>query len=297
MTFMDKIVVVSIAGVSLVCVVAMLYNIHGSRTNVADSLHQQFMDEDVRESVTEVEEVDNDTSGPEFIGGVKNVTVSEGGNATFTCTLARRGSYKVAWIHLDTRAVLSVHKLVISANPRLSVSQHDSRAGHSVWQLHIREVGPGDAGQYECQVNTEQAMRSAGHLRVVGQQKLQCVEDGWHLLKSNKMCYKHVDELKTWRLARKYCEHFGGHLACASNVEINNFLTTLFPKSRKHGWVDNNVYLGAEKVIKVCIKISTIKDGAFPCRKTDSGSGLTGHISTSLPGRRAHRQEERSILS
>ena len=91
-------------------------------------------------------------------------------------------------------------------------------------------------------------MRSAGHLRVVGQQELQCVDDGWQLLKSSKMCYKHVDELKTWQLAKEYCERFGGHLACASNVEINNFLTTLFPKSRKHGWVDNNVYLGAEKV-------------------------------------------------
>ena len=269
MTFMDKIVVVSIAGVSLVCVVAMLYNIRGSRTNVADSVHQQLKDEEVRESVTEEEEVDNDTSGPEFIGGVKNVTVSEGGNATFTCTLARRGSYKVAWIHLDTRAVLSVHKLVISANPRLSVSQHDSRGGHSVWQLHIREVEPGDAGQYECQVNTEQAMRSAGHLRVVGQQKLQCVEDGWHLLKSNKMCYKHVDELKTWRLARKYCELFGGHLACASNVEINNFLTTLFPKSRKHGWDDNNVYLGAEKVILTFVlKYHTTTDHFLAERRT-----------------------------
>ena len=139
-------------------------------------------------------------------------------------------------------------------------------------------------------------MRSAGHLRVVGQQELQCVDDGWQLLKSSKMCYKHVDELKTWQLAKEYCERFGGHLACASNVEINNFLTTLFPKSRKHGWVDNNVYLGAEKVFNVCLKIST-KDGPFSCRKTAGGSGLTGHISTSLPGRRALRLEERSILS
>ena len=159
MTFMDKIVVVSIAGVSLVCVVAMLYNIHGSRTNVADTLHQRFKDKEARESVTDVEEVDNDTSSPIFIGGVKNLTVSEGGNATFTCTLARRGSHKVAWIHLDTRAVLSVHKLVISANPRLSVSHHDSRAGRSVWQLHIREVEPGDGGQYECQVELETNLR------------------------------------------------------------------------------------------------------------------------------------------
>ena len=57
----------------------MLYNIHGTRTNV-ESLHQQFtviskdMDE---ESVTEGEEVDDDLLDPEFIEEVKNVTVSE----------------------------------------------------------------------------------------------------------------------------------------------------------------------------------------------------------------------------
>ena len=178
------------------CVVAMLYNIHGSRTNVADSLHQRFKDEEVRESVTDVEEVDNDTSSPIFIGGVKNVTVSEGGNATLTCTLARRGSHKVAWIHLDTRAVLSVHKLVISANPRLSVSHHDSRAGHSVWQLHIREVEPGDEGQYECQVSTETKLSSIKHLQVIQPQvwqvtintnflqgnSLNCHCMAWHLI-------------------------------------------------------------------------------------------------------------------
>ena len=53
MTFMDKIVVVSIAGISLVCVVAMLYNIHGARTNVADSLHQQFTEKTLMKSLSQ----------------------------------------------------------------------------------------------------------------------------------------------------------------------------------------------------------------------------------------------------
>ena len=50
-------------------------------------------------------------------------------------------------------------------NPRIGVS-HD---GHSVWNLHIRDVERSDEGQYMCQINTARAKTRLGNLHVVGE--------------------------------------------------------------------------------------------------------------------------------
>ena len=72
---------------------------------------------------------------------------------------------QVAWIHYDRSAILTVQNNVITRNPRIGVS-HD---GHSVWNLHIRDVERSDEGQYMCQINTARAKTRLGNLHVVGQ--------------------------------------------------------------------------------------------------------------------------------
>ena len=118
--------------------------------------------------------------GPDFVSGVKNVTVPEGRDVTLSCTVMRLGTHKVAWIHYDRSAILTVQNNVITRNPRIGVS-HD---GHSVWNLHIRskwihphnfltianfrDVERSDEGQYMCQINTARAKTRLGNLHVVG---------------------------------------------------------------------------------------------------------------------------------
>ena len=81
-------------------------------------------------------QVEPTVPGPDFVSGVKNVTVPEGRDVTLSCTVMRLGTHKVAWIHYDRSAILTVQNNVITRNPRIGVS-HD---GHSVWNLHIRCV-------------------------------------------------------------------------------------------------------------------------------------------------------------
>jgi len=58
---------------------------------------------------------------------------------------------------------LTVQNNVITRNPRIGVS-HD---GHSVWNLHIKDVERSDEGQYMCQINTARAKTRLGNLHVV----------------------------------------------------------------------------------------------------------------------------------
>ncbi|KAK7073136.1 hypothetical protein SK128_005175 [Halocaridina rubra] len=70
----------------------------------------------------------------------------------------------LAWIQRDRSAILTVGNHVITRNNRIGVS-HD---GHRTWYLNIRDVRPGDAGTYMCQINTEIAISQIGHVGVVG---------------------------------------------------------------------------------------------------------------------------------
>jgi len=101
--------------------------------------------------------------GPDFTADVKNVTVPAGRDVTLSCSVVRLGSHKVAWIHYDRSAILTVQNHVITPNPRIGVS-HD---GHGVWNLHIKDVERSDEGQYMCQINTDPAKMRLGNLHVV----------------------------------------------------------------------------------------------------------------------------------
>ena len=85
---------------------------------------------------------------------------------------------QVAWIHYDRSAILTVQNNVITRNPRIGVS-HD---GHSVWNLHIRDVERSDEGQYMCQINTARAKTRLGNLHVVGELISSKPVCGWSLI-------------------------------------------------------------------------------------------------------------------
>ena len=87
---------------------------------------------------------------PKFIGQLQNVTVSEGRDATFTCSVTNLGGHKVAWIKSDSKAILAIHYHVITNNDNLRVTHNDK----DTWTLEIKNVQQKDGGEYMCQVNS-----------------------------------------------------------------------------------------------------------------------------------------------
>ena len=77
-------------------------------------------------------------------------------------------------------------------DPRLAVRQ-DLSGGE--WQLVIRDVNHGDAGQYECQINTSPVLSHTISLAVVGKEinKAKCpldaVETPLSLLHCHTLCF------------------------------------------------------------------------------------------------------------
>lgn len=51
----------------------------------------------------------------------------------------------------DTKAIQAIHEIVITHNPRISVTHSDQ----NTWNLHINKVAEEDRGGYMCQLNTD----------------------------------------------------------------------------------------------------------------------------------------------
>ncbi|XP_050432373.1 neurotrimin-like isoform X2 [Adelges cooleyi] len=100
---------------------------------------------------------------PEFTEPIVNVTVPAGRSVKLGCSVRNLGSYKVAWMHFEQSAILTVNSHVITRNPRITVS-HDK---HRTWFLHISNVQQEDRGRYMCQINTITAKTQIGFLNVV----------------------------------------------------------------------------------------------------------------------------------
>ncbi|KAG6441244.1 lachesin [Manduca sexta] len=100
---------------------------------------------------------------PEFLSPLENLTVAQGRDVHFTCTVNHLGTYKVAWIKSDTKTILAIHTRMVTLNPRLLVTHN----GHNTWMLFIYNVEPKDSGTYMCQINTDPMMSQMGHLSVV----------------------------------------------------------------------------------------------------------------------------------
>ncbi|ROT85235.1 lachesin [Penaeus vannamei] len=101
---------------------------------------------------------------PSFLSEIQNMTVSEGRTVKFACRVDNLGIHKVAWIHYENSAILTVSNHVITRNERITVS-HDKH--QKTWYLHISDVRETDTGKYMCQINTASAMTIAGFLTVV----------------------------------------------------------------------------------------------------------------------------------
>ncbi|XP_066586606.1 lachesin-like [Prorops nasuta] len=100
---------------------------------------------------------------PEFLQPLENHTVIQGREVSFTCVVNHLGSYKVAWIKSDSKAILAISTHMVAHNPRLSVTHN----GHNTWKLHVSNVQKNDSGTYMCQVNTDPMRFQMGHMKVM----------------------------------------------------------------------------------------------------------------------------------
>ena len=71
-----------------------------------------------------------------------------GREALLSCHVNHLGSYKVAWVRVDTQTILTIHNSIITRNQRVSLSHRE----HKEWKLHIANVQEVDRGWYMCQV-------------------------------------------------------------------------------------------------------------------------------------------------
>ncbi|XP_022239594.1 lachesin-like [Limulus polyphemus] len=100
---------------------------------------------------------------PSFSEPVPNVTIPAGRDVDIPCVVENLGFNRVAWIKVETKAILSIHDHVITRNYRISLSHVDSRN----FVLHIKNVKESDRGGYMCQLNTAPMMSQVGYLDVV----------------------------------------------------------------------------------------------------------------------------------
>ncbi|XP_067127907.1 neurotrimin-like [Centruroides vittatus] len=107
---------------------------------------------------TEVPEIE-----PEFSQEIPNVTVAVGRDAKLPCHVDNLGTYRVAWLRVESKTVLTIHRHVITRNYRINLTQRD----HKLWILHINNVRESDRGGYMCQINTVPMKSQVGYLDVV----------------------------------------------------------------------------------------------------------------------------------
>ncbi|XP_053210492.1 lachesin-like [Panonychus citri] len=100
---------------------------------------------------------------PEFISSIPNLTVQVGRDAQLPCTVDNLGSYKVAWLRVEDKGILTIHDHIITRNYRVSLTVTDNRN----FLLTIKSVAESDKGGYMCQVNTVPMRSQVGYLDVV----------------------------------------------------------------------------------------------------------------------------------
>jgi len=94
---------------------------------------------------------------PQFLSVHQLVDVPEGSTAKLECTLGNLGMHHtVSWMRSSDMSVLTVGGFVFSSDPRIGVVA-PSRPGQvfGTWTLQIEKVGTRDAGEYQCQVNSD----------------------------------------------------------------------------------------------------------------------------------------------
>uniref|UniRef100_A0A1B0DRB2 Uncharacterized protein n=1 Tax=Phlebotomus papatasi TaxID=29031 RepID=A0A1B0DRB2_PHLPP len=105
------------------------------------------------------------TVDPKFSMPINNVTVPIGREAILTCVVQDLGTYKVAWLRVDTQTILTIQNHVITKNHRVAIVWTERRT----WQLKIKDIKESDRGWYMCQINTDPMKSQMGYLDVVGE--------------------------------------------------------------------------------------------------------------------------------
>lgn len=99
---------------------------------------------------------------PEFAEPVPNVTAIVGRTVKLPCVVNNLGQYRVAWIRVESKTILTIHRHVITQNYRVHLTQSDS-----TWLLVIEGVRESDRGAYMCQINTIPMRSQIGFLDVL----------------------------------------------------------------------------------------------------------------------------------
>ncbi|XP_076356551.1 lachesin-like isoform X2 [Tachypleus tridentatus] len=100
---------------------------------------------------------------PRFLEPVYNITVAVGRTARLKCVVEDLGFYRVAWLRVKSKTILTIHNHVITRNYRIDLSHNNYRN----WVLHINNVKESDRGGYMCQINTVPMKSQVGYLDVV----------------------------------------------------------------------------------------------------------------------------------
>ncbi|CAG2115353.1 unnamed protein product, partial [Medioppia subpectinata] len=99
---------------------------------------------------------------PDFVGHVPNVTAAIGRDAKIPCIVNNLDTYRVAWLRVESKTILTIHHHVITRNNRISLSHSDN----NVWTLHIKNIQDSDRGGYMCQINTMPMKSQVGYVEV-----------------------------------------------------------------------------------------------------------------------------------
>ncbi|XP_042213274.1 hemicentin-1-like [Homarus americanus] len=92
--------------------------------------------------------------GPHLLPGLPtNVSVTAGRLATLPCRVANLKGRSVSWIRQQDLKVLATDGIIFTSDHRLKVRAWRTGAVWA-WDLQIGHTTVGDAGVYECQVNT-----------------------------------------------------------------------------------------------------------------------------------------------
>ena len=60
---------------------------------------------------------------PEFLSVIKNLTITEGRDASFACTVENLGGHRVAWIKSDTKVGHLVLAFSVVSNPGILIDR------------------------------------------------------------------------------------------------------------------------------------------------------------------------------
>ncbi|KAH9526215.1 hypothetical protein DERF_000315 [Dermatophagoides farinae] len=165
-----------------------------------DGLDFSFSQEDFhvnnKDDVNSTNNGGQESSLPEFVGHIPNVTVQVGREARLACIIRNLSSYSAAWLRDDLKIILTLQTHIITRDPRISLLEESQIDSQSVggyvgpngndftpdivglssepmmnriryFILVIRNVKFSDRGGYMCQVNTIPLLKQIGYLRVV----------------------------------------------------------------------------------------------------------------------------------